>query len=90
LAEIFLGDIGALGVKDITVLTCVLDDILENERVCGGKIVVIDFLCFFEYFVLATRVLWDNVHDHLLAAKQWVTNELASAEGDFGHVCDCG
>lgn len=29
-----------------------------------------------------------NVHDHLLAGKQWVSDELACAESDFGHDCD--
>lgn len=30
----------------------------------------------------------EDVHDHLLASKQWVADELAGAESDFGHGCD--
>jgi len=49
----------------------------------------VDFCAFCYFLCWRPKDLWKNVHDHLLATKQWVANELAGTEGDFGHGCDC-
>jgi len=85
-AEVFLGDIGALRVEDVTVGDGALEhDLVRNLFLyCCTAVSACLVLCFWLKIVRRGG----DVHDHLLASEQWVADELAGAESDFGHGCD--
>jgi hypothetical protein len=73
-SELFLGDIGAAGVEDITMQLLDLPydfDVFQSsaDPMLGMGLVEI--------------TTWGYLHDHLLAAKKWVTNELARSQCDW-------
>ena len=85
-AEVFLGDIGALRVEDVTVG----GDVLEYNLVefLFAKVLHCVLCVSRAIFLVGDLEMSGDVHDHLLASEQWVTDELAGAESDFGHGCD--
>jgi hypothetical protein len=78
-SELVLGDVGTVGVEDITATS------LE----CHSKLAIPSI--FSSSSCSSPRTRWANLHDHLLAAEERVANELASSQGDWllavRHVC---
>ena len=78
-SEFVLGDVGAVGVEDITV--SLLERHLPSQAVESPRL-----------RDTAPADSMENLHDHLLAAEKRVANELAGSQGDslltVRHVCD--
>ena len=95
--EIVLGDVGAVWVKDVTIMKCQIQNSIlhippSDADVSSRRATKFDAAMLKSLVLLSMMLMEVHLHNHLLTAQERVADELASAQGHWllavCHFCD--